>query len=50
MESRDDVCIKLKRHLEKCLKLNIQVFGKENGVVMCGQLQSLYHRYCKNSI
>ena len=26
------------------------LFGKENGVVMCEQLQSLYHRYCKNSI
>ena len=45
---KNHVCNKLKYKLTKCLDLNIKVFGKENGIVMCEQLQLLYNNYCDN--
>jgi hypothetical protein len=46
MNKKYEKCIELKKYLDKCLKLNIQVFGKENGVVMCDQLQHMFSKYC----
>ena len=48
MNDNYETCNKLKKHLNKCLKLNIQVFGIERGEVMCEQLQSMYNKYCLN--
>ena len=48
MNENYEKCIELKKYLEKCLKLNIQVFGKENGVVMCDQLQTMFSKYCND--
>jgi hypothetical protein len=43
-------CEKLEDRIEKCLKLNIEVFGEESGIVMCEQLQNLYYKYCNKEI
>ena len=48
MNKNYEKCIELKKYLDKCLKLNIEVFGKENGVVMCDQLQTMFSKYCSN--
>ena len=48
MTSYQEKCLELKKHLNKCLNLNIEVFGKQNGVVLCEQLQTLYSKYCSN--
>ena len=48
MNQNYEKCIELKKYLDKCLKLNIEVFGKENGVVMCDQLQTMFSKYCND--
>ena len=48
MNKNYEKCIELKKYLDKCLKLNIEVFGKENGVVMCDQLQNMFSKYCND--
>ena len=46
MNQNYEKCIELKKQINKCLKINIEVFGKENGVVMCEQLQHIFIKYC----
>ena len=48
MNKNYEKCIELKKYLDKCLKLNIEVFGKENGVVMCDQIQNKFSKYCND--
>tara|TARA_Y200000002_G_C22107888_1_gene425460 strand:- start:237 stop:386 length:150 start_codon:yes stop_codon:yes gene_type:complete len=46
MNKNYEKCHELKKQINICLKINIEVFGKENGVVMCEQLQNMYINYC----
>ena len=46
MTTHDQKCLELKKYLNKCLKLNIEVFGEERGIVMCEQLQTFHTNYC----
>ena len=48
MNQNYEKCIELKKYHDICLRLNIEVFGKENGVVMCDQLQIMFSKYCSN--
>ena len=48
MTTYDQKCVELKKYLNRCLKLNIEVFGEERGIVMCEELQTMYNKYCVN--
>jgi hypothetical protein len=46
MTTYEQKCIELKKHIDKCLKINIKVFGEERGIVMCEKLQTMHRKYC----
>ena len=40
-------CKLLKLKLETCLNINIEVFGRERGDIMCMEIQKVYKNQCK---
>jgi len=43
----DNPCGELKKIMETCLVVNIQVFGQERGKIMCENIKKLYNNSCK---